>query len=631
MNANMDTTGPTMSTANRTGGPLMMAGPSGPPDYVFALAYEVFIVVGVVIIFLFSLPQTLSFLRSERIKQGWWLSHSETALPRDSIQITRYESQTSDGEIKYKPPKIHTVTFPTAALRDTERLRVLLGSGPDLEQPYAKGNTVLAVAPRRGQGVIGARVDWMAAKMSKFIGGPISMNLGPWLMVFVINIVANMLFSLGPPFFVAPDRPAHIAIAQIPILFILATKNNILSYMLGKSYEKINFVHRTVGRLVTICATLHVVGQFIKYSQHGALGQLMSIPWVQAGLAAWIGLIIVTLGSIGPIRIKLYDVFLSSHVIGNLVFMIALHFHMPVVVTPYTLTGLSFYLADLILRSCKMRLRPATITALDDEMTLIAIQGIDNGWRAGQHVWLRILQGNRSYESHPFTIANAPSSPSGSGLLLYARAAGDFTRSLNVDTRLQPNSSMKVDVVVDGPYGGMMMTDLADYKNVLLVAGGAGASFVMSLWEDLVVQSMQRKACTEVVDLVWAVKDYAHLKWHMNAIERVSLAAASSAISLRVHLYVTNSQTPPKGSEFSTPSTTEVIFKRPDIPALVAEAVNYAALAGQSNNVGGGGMAIAACGPVLMIRDVQLATRRISVKDRRLAGGISLHTEVFGL
>jgi hypothetical protein len=60
---------------------------------------------------------------------------------------------------------------------------------------------------------------------------------------------------------------------------------------------------------------------------------------------------------------------------------------MPAVVTPYTLTGLSFYLVDLVLRASKMRLRTATITAIDEQMTLIAVQGIDNGWRAGQHVW----------------------------------------------------------------------------------------------------------------------------------------------------------------------------------------------------------------------------------------------------
>jgi hypothetical protein len=58
----------------------------------------------------------------------------------------------------------------------------------------------------------------------------------------------------------------------------------------------------------------------------GVLGQMMRVPWVQAGLAAWIGLIIITLSSIGPVRIKFYNVFLNCHLIGNLVFMIAIHF-----------------------------------------------------------------------------------------------------------------------------------------------------------------------------------------------------------------------------------------------------------------------------------------------------------------
>lgn len=131
----------------------------------------------------------------------------------------------------------------------------------------------------------------------------------------------------------------------------------------------------------------------------------MGVPWVQAGLAAWIGLILVTFASIGIVRIKLYDFFLNSHMIGILVFMIAIHFReymrhfglksyakpvlldMPAVVAPYTLSGLAFYIIDLVFRACKMRIRPATISAIDDQMTLIAIHSIDDGWKAGQHVW----------------------------------------------------------------------------------------------------------------------------------------------------------------------------------------------------------------------------------------------------
>ncbi|KAH7338868.1 hypothetical protein B0J17DRAFT_393702 [Rhizoctonia solani] len=639
-------------------GPPLAAKPLFPPDYIFALGYEIFILSGIGILVLFALPQTFCFLRSERKYEGWWLHQSKRPISPTSdipvIHITRTKSNLTDGGAGTEiiSPKEYRVAFPGLYRTESDDGLSGLSKAGDLEkvQKESAEQTMARPIPLQGQGAIAACMDWVGAKTTKFIGGPVGMHLGPWLIVLVINIVANVLISLAPPFFVAPDRPAHIGIAQIPILFVLGTKNNVLSYMLGKSYEKLNFVHRTVGRLLFICATMHAIGQFIKYSTHGVLGQAMRVPWVQAGLAAWIGLILVTFSSIGTVRIKFYDFFLNSHMIGIFVFMVAIHFHMPAIVVPYTLSGLAFYLIDLMLRACKMRIRPATITALDDQMTLVAVHGVDDGWRAGQHVWIRILQGDRSWESHPFTIANAPASHtldkgnskglSPRGLLLYARVGGNFTRALNVDAR--QSSGIQTNVIIDGPYGGLGggMVNLADHRNVVLVAGGGGASFTVALLEDLVSRSLDQKACTKAVDFIWVVKEYGHLSWYMPTIKQIVLAAGSSAISLRVRLYVSKLETAPNGkldrplpplpsqSNFDSDDFSEIdiIFKRPDVPEIIGDAVSYAALAGQSSS-GGGGMAISACGPIPMIRDVQLATRRILIRDRRLAGGVSLHTE----
>lgn len=59
---------------------------------------------------------------------------------------------------------------------------------------------------------------------------------------------------------------------------------------------------------------------------------------------------------------------------------------MPAAVVPYTMTGIVFYAADLIFRAYKMRFKSATVTAIDDQMTLINVHGINDGWRAGQHI-----------------------------------------------------------------------------------------------------------------------------------------------------------------------------------------------------------------------------------------------------
>lgn len=137
-------------------------------------------------------------------------------------------------------------------------------------------------------------------------------------------------------------------------------------------------------------------------------------------------------------------------------------------------------------------------------------------WAYPNSLRLRILQGDRSWESHPFTISNAPvlhtpetvqakGLPS-RGLLIYARASGDFTRALNEDARLK--RGIEASVIVDGPYGGIGagLADVADNRNVLLVAGGGGVSFTIAVLEELVSRSAEEQACTEVVDFIWVVK-----------------------------------------------------------------------------------------------------------------------------
>ena len=50
-----------------------------------------------------------------------------------------------------------------------------------------------------------------------------------------------------------------IALAQLPIVFLFACKNSMISFLLGpgNGYEKLNFVHRWSGRIMFLGAMLH--------------------------------------------------------------------------------------------------------------------------------------------------------------------------------------------------------------------------------------------------------------------------------------------------------------------------------------------------------------------------------------
>jgi ferric-chelate reductase len=78
---------------------------------------------------------------------------------------------------------------------------------------------------------------------------------GVW---FAITLYATLYKSTGT--FTDPVRAGWVAVAQVPFVFAFASKNNVISGLLGLGYEKLNFMHRFVARLVVLAANVHTLG-----------------------------------------------------------------------------------------------------------------------------------------------------------------------------------------------------------------------------------------------------------------------------------------------------------------------------------------------------------------------------------
>jgi predicted ferric reductase len=160
--------------------------------------------------------------------------------------------------------------------------------------------------------------------------------------------------------------------------------------------------------------------------------------------------------------------------------------------------------SDFLVRALKLRVRTATLVSLSDSsndvgtssFTQLSIPSIQSGWNPGSHVWIRRLSGLKSLEVHPFSIAHSSATvvkghsnqTRKKGLTIYAKSCGDWTRSLNEAARegmerLDGKQSQPATcrVMVEGPYGGQLLSSLQDNENILLVAGGSGVSPVCFL------------------------------------------------------------------------------------------------------------------------------------------------------
>jgi ferric-chelate reductase len=354
-----------------------------------------------------------------------------------------------------------------------------------------------------------------------------------------------------------------MALAQLPVVFLFATKNSVLSLLLGPGhgYEKLNYVHRWSGRGMFLAAVIHGSLWIRNHRQYHLA--ILGPQKETSGVAAFSLLCIIVLSSLKPVRIYLRQIFFYVQYVHQRCV------HRDELMMDYQCPDIRFVLRHYLLphdlrstldlpstRLLRPRLAPATVPLshqgchanvcgkydyctfpllfphgfwFHDARSQINIDDCDGGWEAGQHIQLRIFFEGRVSESHPLTIANAPASTSclaGRSIVLGARVMGDWTRALNQyasaeQKRVAREKSEKVDavpvpvhVMIDGPYGGCSL-DLGEYESVLLVAGGAGVTFTLGLLDDLVGRVVRhqrgRGERTRRIEFAWAIRSFG--KW----------------------------------------------------------------------------------------------------------------------
>lgn len=133
----------------------------------------------------------------------------------------------------------------------------------------------------------------------------------------------------------------------------------------------------------------------------------------------------------------LYSRYVSKHASTNQVLMyVQLIWHTPRL-RRWLLACALIYAFDVLFRLLKTRICTATVIAptSSSQTIIINIPGLGSGWRAGQHVRIRVLSkglgGLRWSEAHPLTIAGPPRAPDGSGMTLLLKKAGAWSRGLH--------------------------------------------------------------------------------------------------------------------------------------------------------------------------------------------------------
>ncbi|KAG1733904.1 uncharacterized protein EDB91DRAFT_1147924 [Suillus paluster] len=444
------------------------------------------------------------------------------------------------------------------------------------------------------------------------------------LMLAYISIIFYVSFYKSDPF-TDPQRAGVVITSQIPFVYALATKNNIIGMMVGVGYEKLNFLHRLVGKLMVIGANVHFLGYVYKWSLAGDISKKLAEDSIRWGIVALICLDLLGFCSTEFVRSKSYNLFIATHAVGLFVFLFAACYHEPACV-PYVIAACVFYILDHIARAVKTRVTTARLRPLPElGITRVEVPSLNAGWRAGQHVRLRVLSSSMGWwgwtEVHPFTIASV--TQTSEGMVLMCKKTGRWTSSL---FRMAQTASYSetgnevgrnVKVMVEGPYGGVGHTMMSSYSGAMFVVGGSGISFALSAVQDLI----QTATDVKVIDIVWSIQDPASLSPLLPLLASI---VRNSSTRVRMHIFYTRAISTTFGGMY-LPNGITLLPGRPRLDKLLDAAITDTMSAGGSN-----GVFVGVCGPVSLANTTARVVKESDIRLCTAVGGVKLHEETFG-
>lgn len=350
-------------------------------------------------------------------------------------------------------------------------------------------------------------------------------------------------------------RTGFIAICQLPLVFLLAGRQNIIGFLADMSYARLNWFHRWAARTLWLTATIHMCFWFRDWARYDYIVyQIRNDDLTKRGFAAWCILTFIVLASISPVRRLSYEVFVLQHLVTFVGFIVALYMHAMDEVKFWVWIGVGLLVFDRFARyawgayvnlsifhrnrtESALWTHSASFTPLPGNVTKATIQNPSISWQPGQHVFLT-CHAVVPLQSHPFTIASLPED---NKLEFFIRAENGGTRRFFdyaskkdrvLGTGQTAPATHSRTVFIEGPYGSVR--SLRQFDSVVLFAGGMGATFTMPLLRDIVTAwkedasgekqsspKTRRLAATKRIRFIWVIKSRSQLSLFENQLQSV--------------------------------------------------------------------------------------------------------------
>jgi len=368
------------------------------------------------------------------------------------------------------------------------------------------------------------------------------------------------------------NRAGALVASQLPLITVLGTKNNAISWITGVSFEKLNHLHRMSARVVFVLAWVHA-GSKIQSGLSKDLGQ----AWLTSGLLAVSCFSLLNIISVRPVRARAYEFFFYSHLALVLLFLVGAYFHTKEFsFQTYVWPSFVVWGVDRAIRVVRLILLnhsfsgkgtlDATTELLTPKLVRLTLKRPQHfKWSPGQVAYLITPSvSTLPFEAHPFTIASYDSQmlASREELSSSAELTDPSKNNVNVSSsspqshwkeivflinvkegftkRLSQIAARKgtFKVYVDGPYGHSH--DSSSYNTSVFIAGGTGVSYTLPLLLDTIECVRKGQSICQRATFIWCIRDSEHIKWISDMLVQ-ALTQAPDSLKIDIRIFVSGS------------------------------------------------------------------------------------------
>ncbi|ORY28146.1 ferric reductase like transmembrane component-domain-containing protein [Naematelia encephala] len=315
------------------------------------------------------------------------------------------------------------------------------------------------------------------------------------------------------------DRTAILSFYNLPLLWVLAGRNDIILWVTGWSYTSANLFHRWVARMTVVEAIIHSAAW--TWIEREYLAEEFAEQYWATGVFATVCMCLLLPFSILPLRQRWYEIFLLIHIVLGIAVLVLLWYHVKIMDGDYNAwiwACVAIWGFDRVLRLIRVVVLSFHVTKGANAivtlgqhglMRISVTTGIQLRPKPGQYYFLYSPRTLTPWENHPFTLAswtnetNTNTSKSKTQSRLEFLIAPRFGATSKLYRQVARSGGiLESTILLDGPYGSQH-DNLETFDSILFVAGGSGISAILPYLSHIIASdSFSKKSIT----VIWAIR-----------------------------------------------------------------------------------------------------------------------------